>query len=124
MTARETERLALLVGMRPHQHRETRAELDMALAAAAMDWTIEVHFLGSAVMQLAAARDSINAMLPPGYRGWAAVPDLSDAEFFAETDWLERCTARGIELAVPVAGLASFQMQQRWRQCDRVLAIR
>ena len=64
--------LGLLVARPPYAARAPRAELDLALAAAALDYRLEIYFLGSAVLQLADDRGAEPAMLPSGYR---AVPE-------------------------------------------------
>ena len=64
--------LALIVRDPPFAHRAARADLDVALAAAAMDFRLEIFFFGQAIMQLALERDCRDAMLPAGYRAWAA----------------------------------------------------
>ena len=115
--------LALLVRDRPYRRRAARAELDTALAAAAMDFHLELYFLGSAVLQLADGRDPTAALLPPGYRGWSALPDLTEVRAFADTAWLQRCTADGIGLVLPVQGLDPAAMAQRWRACSHALLL-
>lgn len=115
--------LALLVRSRPHTDRETRSRPDLALAAAALDFRVEVYFIGSALMQLAAELDSAAALLPAGYRAWAAVTELSEACFFADAAWLERLEGQGIDFIVPVHGLGTDSMRQRWRECAHVVVV-
>lgn len=116
-------RLGLLVKSGPYGGRESRAELDMALAAASLDFTVEVYFLGDAVMQLADGRSGDMARLPAGYRGWAALPELGEVAIFAESAWLRRCDRLGIELVLPAEGVGFARMKQNWRQCDQVVVI-
>lgn len=113
--------LALLVRSRPYRRRAARAELDTALAAAALDFHLELYFLGSAVLQLADGRDPSAALLPPGLRGWSALPDLTEVKAFAPADWLQRCTRDGIGLVLPVEGLEPAAMAQRWRACSHAV---
>jgi sulfur relay (sulfurtransferase) DsrF/TusC family protein len=113
----------LLVRPRPYQRAESRAELDLALAAAALDIPLEVYFLGDAILQLAEGKDPDSALLPAGYRGWAALPELGDARLFAESIWLDRCRAQGLALCLPVSPLAPAELGRRWRGCDRVLVV-
>jgi sulfur relay (sulfurtransferase) DsrF/TusC family protein len=115
--------LALIVRTRPHRHRETRAELDFALAAAAMDCKVEVYFMGSALLQLASGRDSEKALLPGGYAAWAAVPDLAETRFFADEGSLRRYRDSGLQWIHPVEGLDAAGMRKHWRRCDRVVVI-
>jgi sulfur relay (sulfurtransferase) DsrF/TusC family protein len=115
--------LALIVRGHPWHHRAARADLDLALAAVAMDIDLEVYFLGGALMQLAAHRDSEDALLPPGYRAWAALPELAEARFYAEREWLDRCADAAIELILPVRALSAGQMRAGWRRCRHVLVV-
>ena len=116
-------RLALIVRGRPYERRAPRADLDLALAAAALDFQLEVYFLGPALLQLAADRDGAAAHLPPGYRAWAALPDLADVQVFGEREWLRRCRDRGIDLLLPVSGQEEGQMRAGWRQCRTALVV-
>lgn len=124
MTPASADRsLALIVRNPPYSQRAARADLDLALAAAAMDCRLEVYFLGSAVLQLSARRDSSAALLPPGYKAWAALPDLADFSIFGEQQWLDRCALASIELILPVSGLQAEQMSASWRLCHHVLVL-
>ena len=115
--------LALIVRGSPYGRRAPRTDLDLALAAAALDFRLEIYFLGAALLQLAAERDGAAARLPPGYRAWAALPDLADVRLFAENEWLRRCMDHGIELLLPVEGLDRVQMRAGWRQCRNALVV-
>lgn len=118
MTAASGDKhLAVLVTTGPYQGRVARSELDFALTAVSLDFRVEVYFLGNALLQLATARDPAPALLPSGYRGWAALPELGDAHFFAERDGLARCRDLAIELVAPVTGLGPQDMRQAWRRC-------
>lgn len=121
--ARGSRRLALLVRDRPYRRRAARGDLDTALAAAAMDWRLELYFLGAAVLQLADRCDPTPALLPPGYRGWSALPDLGEVQAFAEQDWLQRCERDGIGLVLALQGLDAATMAERWRSCDHALLL-
>jgi sulfur relay (sulfurtransferase) DsrF/TusC family protein len=113
--------LSLLVRNHAYRRRAARADLDTALAAAALDLDVEVYFLGRSVLQLAVDRDPAPALLPVGYRGWTALPEMADARIFADREWLQRCARDGIELALPVEALGAAEMARRWRDSDRVL---
>lgn len=123
MPIRSTLRLALIVRGHPWSQRAARADLDLALAAAAMNYTLEVYFLGSALMQLAETRDGKPAMLPAGYRAWAALPDLAEVAVFADPEWLRQCDRAAIQLILPVQPLSAEAMQSGWRRCDHILVI-
>jgi sulfur relay (sulfurtransferase) DsrF/TusC family protein len=115
--------LALIVRGRPYRHRAARADLDMVLAAAAMDFRIEVYFLGGSVMQLVAHRDSSPALLPSGYRAWAALPDLAEVGVYAEREWLKRCEWGALPLLLPVQARSAAEMQASWRRCRHILMV-
>jgi sulfur relay (sulfurtransferase) DsrF/TusC family protein len=123
MASHGKKKIALIVRSRPFANLAARADLDFALAAAAMDFELEIYFVGDALLQLAAQRDSEGAMLPPGYRAWAALPDLVSTRVFAEEHWTERCRDRGISLLMPVKGLPVQQMSQAWRDCPRAMVL-
>lgn len=116
-------RLALLVRDYPYRRRVARASLDTALAAAALEFELELYFLGQAVLQLAAGRDPAPALLPPGYRGWAALPELTDLRAYADRRWLQRCERDGIELVLTPEPLGADDMARRWRACRQALLL-
>lgn len=114
--------LAILVASPPYRTRSARQELDVALAAAALDFRLEVYFLGSALLQLITV-SAPDALLPPGYRGWGALPDLGDTRCYAEQAWLERIRQGGADVVLPVEGLDPTAMKQRWRGCRHSLVL-
>ena len=120
---RSGPRLALLVRDRPYRRRAARASLDTALAAAALDFRLEVYFLGQAVLQLLAERDPAPALLPAGYRGWAALPELTELRVFAERRWLQRCARDGLDLLLEPEPLGAADMARRWRDCPQALLL-
>jgi sulfur relay (sulfurtransferase) DsrF/TusC family protein len=111
------KRLAVLVRSPPYRQRAARADLDPALAAAALDFDLDLYFLGSAVLQLAAGQDGRAALLPAGYRAWAALPGLTGVRAFAQREWVERCRRESIELLLPLQALSADEMAEGWRQC-------
>ena len=123
MTGAARNRLALLVRGRPYRQRAARADLDLALAAAALDFDLDLYFLGAGLLQLAARRDGAAALLPSGYRAWAALPDLTGLRAYAEREWLERCARDSIELLLPVHALDAAEMADRWRWCRHALLL-
>lgn len=116
-------RLALLVRTGPCRSRESRAEVDLALAALSLDFDVEVYFTGDAIMQLAQDKSGAGAGLPAGYKAWSALPELGSVQVFAESGWLNRCQRLGIGLILPVEGLGFAGMKQRWRRCDHVVVL-
>jgi sulfur relay (sulfurtransferase) DsrF/TusC family protein len=115
--------LAIIVSSKPYEQRVARANIDLALAAAALDFELRVYFSGSSIFQLAAERQTENAMLPAGYRAWAALPDLAEVRIYVERRWLDICIARGVELSMPVEALNSSGMKRSWRNCQHVMVI-
>lgn len=123
MPDRDPTRLGLVVRAAPYARRAPRADLDLALAGAALDFELQVYFLGPAVLQLAADRDVASAQLPAGLRGWSALPSLAEASLFAERDWLKRCERSGIELTAAVTAMAADEMRLAWGRCSQVLVL-
>lgn len=115
--------LALLLTAPPYAGREARAELDMALAAAAMDRSLEVYWLDNALLQLAANRQVEQALLPPGLKGWAALPEMGETRQFVEAAAWSRCEALGIRVLLPVEPLDENEFRRRWRACEQVLVL-
>jgi len=107
----------------PGRSREARAEVDFALAALALDFEVEVYFTSDAVLQLAEDKDAAKALLPAGFKAWAALPELGEARLFAESAWLKRCEKLGIGLSLPVEGLGYGRMKRQWRDCDQVVVL-
>lgn len=118
-----TPSLGLIVSRRPYQQRVARADIDLALAAAALDFELRVYFLGRSLMQIAASRDPGEAMLPAGYRAWAALQDLAPTRFFAEPRWLEFCAENGLVLLSPPEALDADGMKSHWRDCRHVMVV-
>jgi hypothetical protein len=72
---------------------------------------------------VAAGRDGAAALLPAGYRAWAALPELTALRAYAERAWLERCARDSIDLLLPVQALDAAGMKARWRECRHVLLL-
>lgn len=118
-----TTTLALLITAPPYAGREARAELDVALAAAAMDCELEIYWFGDALLQLAAHRHRADALLPPGLKGWAALPEMGEAQSFAEAAAWSRCRDLGLHLSLSLELLGEQEFKQRWRSCQHVMVI-
>jgi len=123
MAATHSSTLALFIQGAPYENRVARAEVDLALAAAALDFDIRVYFPGHSAMQLVAHRNASKAQLPAGYRAWAALPDLAHSRIFVEQEWLDFCTERNLALVVPVESLDAQAFRDSWRDCDHVMVI-
>ena len=115
--------LALVVRSHPYAARSARENLDLALAAAALDRPLQLYFIGAALLQLVAQRDVSAALLPTGYRAWSSLPGLGEAQFYAEREWLKRCERNGLDLMVPVTALGAEEMRAAWRDCRQLLAL-
>jgi len=123
MAANSHSSLALIVSSPPYQNRVARADIDIALAAAALDFELQVYFSGHSIFQLAADRKTTGAMLPAGYRAWASLPDLAEVKIYAEQRWMDFCTSNRLELVMPVEALSPARMKQAWRNCRHVLVL-
>ena len=123
MTVHRPYRIALLVHTGPGRSRESRAEVDLALASLALDAELEVYFIGDAILQLAQEKDTAAADLPAGYKAWAALPGLGEARVFAESGWVGRCERLGIGLCLSVEPIGFARMKRDWRRCDQVLVL-
>jgi sulfur relay (sulfurtransferase) DsrF/TusC family protein len=123
MAATHSSSLALFIQSAPYKNRVARADVDLALAAAALDLDIRVYFPGHSAMQLVAQRNASEAQLPAGYRAWAALPDLAGSRVFVEQEWLDFCLGRGLELVMPVESLDAQGFRDSWRSCDHVMVL-
>ncbi|MEJ2534876.1 MAG: DsrE family protein, partial [Gammaproteobacteria bacterium] len=71
-------RLGLLVRSEPWRSRSGREALDLALAAATLDFRLELFFIGAGAEQLVRGANGAHAGLPPGLKAWASVPALGE----------------------------------------------
>jgi sulfur relay (sulfurtransferase) DsrF/TusC family protein len=115
--------LGLILRGRAYGRRTPRSDLDVALAAAALDFRLDLFFLGESVLQLVTDRETEESMLPAGYRAWASLPQLADVRVFAESGWLEDCARRGLQIGVPVNAMTARAMSDTWRRCAQVLVL-
>ena len=95
----------------------------MALAAAALEIPLHLYFLGDAVLQLLDERNPGAARLPPGYRGWASLPDLTEVRASAQAPWLDHIAVQGLELLLQVKSLSLPEMRSEWASCGQVLVL-
>ena len=123
MAGEAADVLALIIRSGPYQNRAARADIDLALAAATMDFELHVYFYGAAILQLARERDPAGALLPAGLRAWAALPELADATFYCEQAWLDFCQREQIGLVVPVNGMNPDDVGEDWRRHRHVMVI-
>lgn len=115
--------ICLLLTAAPFAGREPRAELDVAMAAAAMDFRLEVYFLGDALLQLVDGAQGAAALLPPGLKGWSALPELGEVRLFAAENQLTRLQDLGIFPALEILALDESGMRTRWREAAEVVVM-
>jgi sulfur relay (sulfurtransferase) DsrF/TusC family protein len=113
--------VAIVVGRPPFSVRASRSELDVALAAAALELNLELFFIGPAVWHLVEDKQPEAAGLSRGTRGWKLLPQLAPVNAWADSGWLERAGCR--KLMLPVAGLDAAAMGRRIARCDTVLSL-
>lgn len=119
----DSQTLALIVRQPPYAQRSARAQLDGALAAAALELPLELYFLGEGIWQLAAGRETESALLPRGLKGWAALEEMTKVRYFAEPTACRRLRELDAQTAVPVEVLEPGDMARRWRSCGKVMAL-
>ena len=120
MAGAETARLALVVRSDPLADRSARAQLDVALAAAAMDVPLEVYFVGAGARHLLPASSAAGAGLPSAQRAWPALAGLTAVSAWAEPGIAEDATPHGDWGVRP---LALADMAERWSACRWVLVL-
>lgn len=113
----------MIVRQPPYRQRSARAQLDVVLAAAVLEYPLELYFLGEGIWQLAVERESEAAALPRGLKGWAALPGMTSVRFFADEGACGRLREWGIGTAVPAECLALTAMAERWAACSQVMAL-
>ena len=123
MSAADSGTLALIVRQAPYAQRDARAQLDVALAAAALEVPLEIYFLGDGAWQLALSRAPDGAWLPRGLKGWAAIAELTTARYFVESAVADRMNTLGAATVVPVEELPITEMSRRWRACMKVMSL-
>lgn len=121
MSANHSQPIGLIVRQAPYAQRDPRSQLDVALAAAAIELPLEIFLLGDGIWQLAANRDAGPAQLPSGLKGWAAIGEMTAIRFFAEPEHCDRLQALGT--VVPLEALDLPGMSRRWQDCLRVMAL-
>jgi hypothetical protein len=123
MAGESSRTLGLVLRAGPYQQRSARAQLDVALVAAALDQPLRIYFLGHSVLQLIGAREPGVARLPVGYRAWASLPQLTLVKAFADTGWIDWLVQHGAESALVLEPATRQQMQADWRTCHKVLVL-
>jgi len=117
------ERLGLVVRRAPWQGRSGRDALDLALAAATLDLSLELFFIGDGVLQLVAGGEPGGAALPPGMKAWASLGHLAPTRFWAARDRLDALASLGVSWVLEPRPLAADAMPARQAVCDRLLVV-
>lgn len=115
-------RLGLVVRSGPFSGRSARDQLDVALAAAALDCEVELYFLGPGLLQLLADHEPGRAALPRGSKGWKSLPSLAEVRGYATPDALAALPAQDA-LLLRLVPLTLADMAVRWPSCDQVLVL-
>ena len=117
------EAIGLVVRQRPYAQRSPRAQLDVALASAALDQSLEVYFLGEAIEQLSGSKRPERAGLPRGLKGWAALPDLVELRCFADGEAKLLRDHGDLELSLAVEFLSDEALSGRLSKCRHLIAV-
>jgi sulfur relay (sulfurtransferase) DsrF/TusC family protein len=118
------KRLALVVRSGPYQGRSARDQLDIALAAAALEHSLELFFLGPGSLQLLESHQPETAGFPRGARGWRSLPALTTVHAWVEDGEAARLSAAGEPpLLLDVEELGAAAMAERIADCDWVWVV-
>lgn len=125
MTAetRDKVTVGLLMRSLTYEHRSAREQLDIALTAAALEISLRLYFQGGSVLQMINERDTRSARLPPGYRGWGSLVDLTAVRAYAEPEWLENLSGRGLTTVLDLSPMRLPVMREDLATCNRVLVL-
>lgn len=115
------QRLGLLIRTGPFTGRSNRAQLDIALAAAAMGIELELFFLNDAVVHLLRERDGTDARLPATPRAWASLAELTQVSAWCDAG--SPLPGSQAELSLPVKALERAGMAQRQVRCDLLVVL-
>jgi len=113
----------MIVTRAPYHQRSARMELDVALAAATLEMPLALFFLGEGVWQLAAERNTTQARLPRGLKGWAALAQMTEVCYYAESEHLDSLRHHGGTTVVSAEAMTPGDMTALWRTCRRVFRL-
>jgi sulfur relay (sulfurtransferase) DsrF/TusC family protein len=116
-------RLGLVVRNSPFQGRSARDQLDVALAAAAMGYSLDLFFIGQGGLQLLASHEPGAADLPRGSRGWKSLPGLTTVRAFVDPKLAVELAGTGQELLLETTVVSRAEMAERLASCDRALVL-
>lgn len=123
MAAAGNRRLGLIVRSAPFRGRSGRDQLDIALAAAAMNYELELLFLGAGEFHLLPGQERDMAALPAGARAWASLPELTRVRAWL-TPGAEQRLGRPLDrLLLPCAAAEGPVLARRLGRCDRILVV-
>jgi hypothetical protein len=115
--------LGLLMRSLPYERRSAREQMDIALTAAALEIPLRLYFQGGSVLQLIKERDTLPARLPPGYRSWGSLTDLTAVCAHAEPEWLEIVLQSGLATEFDLRPMRLQVMREDLASCTRVLVL-
>ena len=116
-------RLGLLVRQPPWGGRSGRDQLDLAMAAAALEIELELFFIGDGVLQLLDQRQPLAAQLPSTHLGWRALSELTRVQAYAQSGFLSAPLEDEARLLPGLQFLDTGAMHALQGRCDRVLVL-
>lgn len=114
--------LALIVRSGAYHGRSARDQLDIALAAASLDWTLELFFIGDGVTQLLANSEPGQANLPRGQKGWGGLPHMTPIRCWIEAGSRAQLADAG-GLLLEAEELSARDMLARVQACDHAWVV-
>lgn len=115
-----TVRLGLVINRAPDTDRGLREHLDMALAAAALEWPLCLVFIGDGLRQLLAQAEPAQAALPSGLKAWLSLEELTTVRWMALTDELAALDEAGVQWLRRPDAVDREVLRDGLTQCDRV----
>jgi sulfur relay (sulfurtransferase) DsrF/TusC family protein len=117
------QRIGLLVRSGPFAGRSARDQLDIALAAATLDFDLDLFFVDEGVLLISGGDDPHGAGLPRGTKGWKSLPGLTAVRSFAAADDWERLGGAGVGWLLDVRPVSPEDMAAFLAKCRRVLVV-
>ena len=121
--AKETVNIGLLVRSGPFKGRSSRDQLDIALAAACLDFHLELFFIGEGVLQLLADRNARAGSLPGGVKAWKSLPGISSVNAWVAAGVPESRMLESAGALLDIQAASPCEMARRLARCDRVLVV-
>ena len=114
--------LGLVISRAPWEGRSGRDSLDIALAAATLDWSVDIYFCAGGLRQLLAAQSGVDAGLPGSPKAWKMLPELSAVRFIADPCEMKFWQEQGAEFVVPLLPLSKSVWGIEQSGCHRLLS--